>query len=373
MKQWRRTAAGLMACAMLMGCMTALPGVPENSWIMASAEEYTEGTYELLMYRNYGDYIEITGCDASATAVNIPEEIEGVKVTGIKYAAFMDCSALETVEIPDSVTAIGENAFYNTALWNSQTGGVIYADDWVVGREQNLANWTETDVVLKEGTVGIADYAFTGINVKSPITSVEIPDSVKYIGGGAFDRCREITSITIPEGITEIKSNTFYLCSSLESIVLPKTITSIGKEAFSQCGYSAVGDEEYWIIDDVYFGGTEEAWNELWNTDDFMILEPNRPIRDGNIHYNYTPAPTIIPADLDGNSEINASDAAILLTAAAASGTGADTGLTEAQIKAADLNADGAFDAKDASLILMYAAYVGSGGELSITEYLATL
>lgn len=77
--------------------------------------------------------------------------------------------------------------------------------------------------------------------------------------------------------------------------------------------------------------------------------------------------------DLDGNDAINATDAAMLLSAAAASGAGGDSGLTEEQIKAADLNADGEFDAKDAAIILQYAAYAGAGGKDTIQDFVKSL
>ena len=75
--------------------------------------------------------------------------------------------------------------------------------------------------------------------------------------------------------------------------------------------------------------------------------------------------------NLNGDMAINASDAAMLLIAAAAAGTGADSMMTDAQKAAADLNSDSTFDAKDAALILQYAAYTGTGGTDSITAFIA--
>ncbi len=75
--------------------------------------------------------------------------------------------------------------------------------------------------------------------------------------------------------------------------------------------------------------------------------------------------------DLNADSEVNASDAAMILVAAAAIGSGSDSGLTEMQKNAADLNKDSAFDAVDAALVLQYAAYSGSGGTMTLEEFLA--
>jgi hypothetical protein len=181
-------------------------------------------------------------------------------------------------------------------------------------------------------------------------------------------------TVKIPSGLTRLEESTFSGCEAFTEIVIPAKIEYMGLSTFGGCS----GMTDLTILNPEcgigfgYQGGFVPETVTIHGYADSTAQ--GFANRNGNPFVVITDEPkTELPADLDGNSEINASDAAILLTAAAASGTGADTGLTEAQIKAADLNADGAFDAKDASLILMYAAYVGSGGELSITEYLATL
>lgn len=81
----------------------------------------------------------------------------------------------------------------------------------------------------------------------------------------------------------------------------------------------------------------------------------------------------IFYGDVDQNDSINAADAALVLQAASAIGSGGVSGLTADQETAADVNRDGTFDAVDAALILQYAAYIGSGGTMSLTDYLAAL
>ena len=61
----------------------------------------------------------------------------------------------------------------------------------------------------------------------------------------------------------------------------------------------------------------------------------------------------------------------IFAAAAAAEGSGADSGLTDLQKKAANINADDAFNATDAALILEYAAAAGSGFEGTLRMFLA--
>ncbi len=74
--------------------------------------------------------------------------------------------------------------------------------------------------------------------------------------------------------------------------------------------------------------------------------------------------------DVNSDKQINAADAAALLKAASAIGSGGASGLTDAQKTAADVNADGTFNAVDAALILQYAAYLGTGGTQTIEEFL---
>ena len=67
------------------------------------------------------------------------------------------------------------------------------------------------------------------------MTSITIPDSVTYIGGGAFRYCSGLTSVTIGNSVTYIGSEAFKYCSSLTSITIPDSVTYIGDSAFWNC------------------------------------------------------------------------------------------------------------------------------------------
>lgn len=67
------------------------------------------------------------------------------------------------------------------------------------------------------------------------LTSVSIPNSVRYIGTKAFSGCNEITKITVGKGVTSIGEYAFSGCSKLKSISLPNNITAISDYAFSSC------------------------------------------------------------------------------------------------------------------------------------------
>jgi len=74
--------------------------------------------------------------------------------------------------------------------------------------------------------------AFSGC---SGLTSIEIPNSVKELGGYVFSGCSGLTSVKIGNGVTTFGYYTFYCCSSLTSVTIPNSVTTIGYEAFCYC------------------------------------------------------------------------------------------------------------------------------------------
>lgn len=150
--------------------------------------------------------------------------------------AFYGCTGLNnstsqtTKLIPDSVEKVGTYAFKNTGLWKMNTKGIIYAADWVVGYEENS---NLGDVVLKEETAGIADYAFYQCTSLKGINA-DIP---QFIGKGAFYSCDSLSTISLNINLKRIEDYTFYKCGSLFEVPLPSMMDSIGRSAFYKCSY----------------------------------------------------------------------------------------------------------------------------------------
>ena len=164
------------------------------------------------------------GC-SGLTNVTIPNS-----VSSIGNMAFDWCTGLTSVTIGNSVTSIGYSAFYGTAWYINQPDGLVYAGPVAYTYKGTMPSGTS--IVLKEGTKGIADYAF---NRCSGLTSVAIPNSVTKIGNRAFEYSNGLKSVTIPNSVSSIGNYAFDGCSGLTSVAIPNSVTYIGKGAFWGC------------------------------------------------------------------------------------------------------------------------------------------
>ena len=181
------------------------------------------------------------GC-SSLTSVNIANS-----VTAIGEYAFLGCRSLSYITIPNSVKNIGDDAFSGCSsleLMTFHTEIVPYicscpVKNIILGDEVKEISYGAfrqcpnlVSIEIPESVTCIGEYAFCGC---SGLTSVILGNSVTSIGGSAFMDCTRLTSISIPESVTKIDSETFYGCSSLTSITIPNSITTIGDYAFCGC------------------------------------------------------------------------------------------------------------------------------------------
>ena len=189
--------------------------------------------------------------------INYPFGKEGTNyeipqsVTEIGDNSFYQNNKLTEINIPNSVTRIGEHAFYDSALKNIDLGtGVTIIDEGAFSDCDEITGITFpnsvrtidsfafsscdllADVDLGEGVTSIGSSAFVNCY---EITSIDIPDSVTTVGDSAFYGCSGLKTVTLGSGVTCIYSNTFSYCVLLTDIEIPNGVTSIDYRAFEGC------------------------------------------------------------------------------------------------------------------------------------------
>lgn len=158
------------------------------------------------------------------TTLEIPSS-----VTSIGNNAFYGCNGLTSVDLPSSITKMGECIFYNcqnlssvklpseiTAISNSAFGECI-----------SLKN-----IELPAGITSIGDDAFVNC---SNLQNINLPSGITTIGTGAFWYCSNLTNVILPSALASIGAIAFANCSNLANVTLSSNITSIGYSAFSDC------------------------------------------------------------------------------------------------------------------------------------------
>lgn len=168
-------------------------------------------------------------------------------------------------DIPDSVTKIGEYAFYNRnvteiALPESviEIGQYAFADCTAMTKINFSSNletigWgafmscTSLEAVTLPDSVSLLSaYVFTGC---TSLKSVKLSEKITWIDGGIFWDCKELSRIEMPN--IERLGNVFKSCISLKLIVLPQSLTEVGSGVFRECP-----------LEEVYYMGTESEWTE---------------------------------------------------------------------------------------------------------------
>ena len=172
--------------------------------------------------------------------ITIPSTANGYKVTRVGSWAFSWCDGLTSVNIPETVTSIGSQAFNFTGI---------------------------TEIDFPNSLESIESGAFQGCG---GLTSMFVPKSVTNISndtwGNAFGG-GNISSITVENGNpvydsrdncnAVIKTATNELIIGCKNTVIPKTVTRIGSHAFSGClggltsivipaGVTSIGFRAFW-------------------------------------------------------------------------------------------------------------------------------
>ncbi len=151
------------------------------------------------------------------------------RIIKIESEVFKDCTNLKAVNIPDTVTEIGESAFENCRVLEK----INIPDSVTKIGSRAFANCKSLiDVNIPSSVSEIGNSVFGGC---SSLVSVKIPNRVTKISEGLFGNCKSLTSVTVPNGVIEIGDKAFAGCVTLPNILIPKTVTKIGSRAFANC------------------------------------------------------------------------------------------------------------------------------------------
>ena len=212
----------------------------------------------------------LTGYKGYKTFVKIPDTVKAIgdnafknndmirniyipdSVTSIGVDAFYDCDQLTSVFIPDSVTSVGSSCFYSC---NNLTYAKLPQNMNVVSSHMFYECKKLETVVFGMNVTEIGGYAFYNcVN----IGKVDLPKSLEILGNYSFSGCKSILSIDIPKTLNSCGENVFSNCSNLRTaefekgtievldylfencngmkyINLPDSITKIGKKSFYNC------------------------------------------------------------------------------------------------------------------------------------------
>ena len=187
-------------------------------------------------YVNHGDSIEITGFDNSVSDVVIPSEIEGLPVTAISVGAFY-LSAITSIEIPNTVTSIGEMAFLGCTSLKS--------------------------VKLSTGVAKIDKNAFGSCSALQEIQVAKDNPNFSSLNGVLYSKKQDTLVIypaaktdaayTIPSCVTSVAMYAFSENPYLETLTIPNSLIKVGDSAFYNCKNLRA----------VSYNGTEEEWNQI--------------------------------------------------------------------------------------------------------------
>lgn len=187
----KKTLSLVLTLAVFLCCVPFI-GVPRAQALYSGNLEYEIEDLQ----------VTITGCKTTASgALEIPEKIGLLYVTGIGYDAFYECDKLTSITIPKSVNYIEEYAFYGcTSLTEVKV---------------NSANECYSDI---DGVLFDKDAVYLIYYPEGRAGAYDIPESVEYIDFCAFNLCIYLTEIFIPSKVEYLDTLSFVLCSSLEAI-----------------------------------------------------------------------------------------------------------------------------------------------------------
>ena len=163
------------------------------------------------------------------TQIKIPEGITTIKpyVFGRSWTNDETKTAITSIQLPDTVTSVGKNAFAYNYLQSINIPNSVTT----IGEEAFAGNNFST-IEISENVSVIESGAFKDCK---KLQKIKIPDTAKNIGTMLFGNCIKLTDAELPQGIERITEGLFAGCTSLEQFSVPDTVQLIEDYAFSKC------------------------------------------------------------------------------------------------------------------------------------------
>ncbi len=326
---------------------------------------------------------------ATTSSLIVPQEINGLPVTGVQFGNLEPNTIVKTVSLPKTLKTIDSQMNYgNRALetivvdkenpYFCVVDGILYTKDMsklvqcpakgittvvVPNTVKHIGNDGFNEcidlkkVVLPETLETIEDGAFIWsrnlkeVNIPANLTylgrlafrdtgiqRITIPQGITNIPEGLFMDCLNLQQVILPQGLIAIGERAFFNCPAMESVLLPSTVETIGEEALGWID-SSFADCLYWHIDENFtlYGKNDVA--RRYAQESGLRYEDQSFLDDPDFTYE--------KGDLDGNQVVSAVDALWVLRYAVGKWE-----LTPLQITAGDMNEDTTLNAVDALLIL---------------------
>lgn len=139
-------------------------------------------------------------------------------------------TALKSINIPESLTAVGKHAFSDcTALTEFNMQNTSLTD---IGSYAFKGCTGLTDVVMPDTAVNVGSFAFSGCE---NLSNLKIGKNVKYIGNSAFSDCIGLEELALPDGIETMEAYAFKGCTGLTEITIPNSLDNINGGVFMGC------------------------------------------------------------------------------------------------------------------------------------------
>lgn len=171
--------------------------------------------------------------------MNMPEQcfydvpnIESVVISGavdVPRDMFGKCTELKKVTLKNGVRSIGEDAFRDCSSLES----VIF-ENTVLEKISDGAFWgcsALSSIALPDSVTEIERNAF----FETGLRNIQLPEKLTLIGGGAFCNCKNLKQVQLPPQLKELGEGAFFNCENLAQIQLPSQLNKLGGDAFRDC------------------------------------------------------------------------------------------------------------------------------------------